>query len=186
MKDLKERLEKINSCSDVSSKLPLACENPKVYSHIARGRSSGRVLEIIQAIKHLSENLSEQIQEPRVLILGMNKSVELSKHHLLFIEALKEANVDIVFMSNSIGSIGKIEIFKEKSIKLNHSFEGSISGRHIPDIEMMLRNFRQEEDLIPDLVMKENFKYHDRKIPIKGRSSKKGKSNPQCGSNFHR
>ena len=185
MKDLKERLEKISSCSDIKVSASLQCDSPNLSIQVG-GRNSGRTLEMLNAIKFFSENLPEQIQKPRVLILGMNESVELSKHHFLFIEALKEANIDIVFMSNSIGSTGKIEIFREEPIKLNHSFEGSISGRHIPDIEMMLRNFRQEEDLIPDLVMKENFKYHDRKIPIKGRSSKKGKNNPQCGSNFHR
>lgn len=189
MKDLKERLEKINSCSDISSDASSSCENPNIFAEPISGRRSGKMLEMIE---FLSKSFPETERErPKVLIIGASEGGELMKHQLLFIEALKNANVEIVYISSAIGSVGKLEMYKDDFKNFNHSFsfEGRSLGRSDRDIENLRKLLTI--DSIPEKIedysfLRDNFKYHDRKIPIKGKSSKKGKNNPQCGSNFHK
>lgn len=49
MKDLKERLEEINSCSDIKVSTSLQCDDKSIQ---VGGRSSGRTLEALNAIRY--------------------------------------------------------------------------------------------------------------------------------------
>jgi hypothetical protein len=184
VKELMSKLDKINN-KECSAILPSFGREGCV---IEGGRNSGVTVEVLQRLQEIVMTAETMKERPRILVIG-NGSGVLSKHMMLFLEAVKQANIDIVFHVDSIGSIGELKAFemtetpqilKDKEISYKHTFEAIVPGidgaLRKKLNEMIIENFnRSSED---DLVQKEVFNRVSQKyIPIKGKVVRKARLN---------
>lgn len=168
------------------------------------GRNVGKTIEVLKNLQQIIESTESVRSRPKVLIVGMgvgsggevDKVIHLSKHMALFVEALKQSNVDVIYHIDSIGAFKEEQAFKIKEIdlKYNHSYAGVFS-----DIDGKFRDAVKRLSEIPindtfrdlneslDVLKKKNSNVNKQKsIQVRGKSSKKGKSNPNPGSKFHK
>lgn len=127
------------------------------------GRSSNRTKLPYQLLLQQILELSEKKEEITILVSSMSNSGGRVSEYQEVVEKLRElgmkSKVSIVYDSISV-PIGKIPEPLILELNENKSF------------------------LLNDIIIKD-LEYHDRKIPIPGKSSKKGKNN-QLGSKFHK
>jgi len=182
VKELMDNLDKIvQTCKDIPRVIEIGCRG---------GRNKSYQLMLIDAALQMATSEREINPEkiPRVLIVGSDSSFKNFEQWDVVKRVLEANLIQVEFVNMTLGSMGSLND-KYKGVD-SYPWNGELPGltKHF-DIEKVLsirpvESYRDE--LLHDLVQQQTFKHHDRKIPIQGKSSKKGKNNPQCGSKFHR
>lgn len=175
LKVLRDNLDKV--CKDIPGVIETGCRV---------GRNKSYQLMLIDSALRMAASEREINPErtPRVLIIGTESSFKNFDQWDIVKRVLEANLIQVEFVDMTQPSMGR---YKGMDDSL---WDTKLPGltKHF-DIEKVLsiRPVEQYRDeVIHDLVqLQKDFLYHDRKTPIPGKSSKKGKNN-QLGSKFHK
>lgn len=175
LKVLRDNLDKF--CKDIPGVIETGCR-------VGRNHSYQHMLIDAALRMTTSEREINPEKTPRVLIVGTESSFKNFERWDIIKRVLEANLIQVEFVNMSLGSIGSLND-KYRGTD-NFPWDGELPGlTQRLDIEKVL-SIRPVEHYRDDLVqLEKDIKYHDKKIPIQGKSSKKGKNN-QLGSKFHR
>lgn len=137
----------------------------------------GKSLQIIESLVEMANNREDKSEEFKVLYVTCGSDsgkLEVIKEAL---KILSEQNIQIVTLNLKEEPIFLKEEPSLRGDLIRFSCTGTIPFTRIRPYEELGR--------IPERNQQDFFKQLNRKIPIQGKSSKKGKNN-QLGSNFHK
>lgn len=141
------------------------------------GRSKSKNLLLIsQVLSSAQKQKLEKPDEPYRVVICSSGDVGISRFKEVR-RIFEENNIEVVILNIAELSMSKVE----GSEAYINEFEDIFSmPREVIKISPI------EANSLPYDIIKDTIKYQDRKIPIQGRSSKKGKNNQQFGSKFHK
>lgn len=155
-------------------------------------RSSTAMLLLLDSIIKLSEQkpkLTSGKEPIRILVVGSGESLESSMKRMGIVQkVLDRLNIDVVFLGKDFDKNKNLVHTFSSEFGLDFGYGESVTveqkiGEQVrKEIELQLLNTYTENQT--DFI-EERLKHFDKKIPIQGKSSKKGKSN-HFGSKFHR
>lgn len=155
-------------------------------------RQIGKTEISLENIREFANQIPDNPDIKRnILIVGDPTKIANHLEVIKVLRELEEKGIGIVFHSTQPMTVGKVtggEIL-ELNEKYNHSFSGTVKGINSDlseSLKLLSETFKGfEKDIKGRKIIFDSIN-NKKHIPIKGKSSKKGKNNPQSGSNFHK
>lgn len=175
---IKQLMDKLDEISNTCGSL-LRLKNKVIYG----GRVNSKTFQILEHIIELSNIRENKAERFKVAIIGTIGG-DISKYSEIF-RILTERNIGVEIFSfpTQEFSMGKFDTFTgtpSEVYGLDFGEGSSITSlTSTPPLRFLSREMYDFEPI------QELFKNQDKVIPIKGKSSKKGKNN-QFGSKFHK